>query len=169
MAAGSTYVALATTTTTTSTASVTFSSISGAYTDLIVVANLAQSAGSNSLRFRLNGDTGSNYSETYLRGDGTSATSGRDSSVSSGYACDTPGNTSFNLMCIFHIMNYSNTTTYKTTLGRGSNAAIETDAVVSLWRSTAAVTSVQFALGSTFPSNNMASGSTFTLYGIAAA
>ena len=169
MAAGSTYTPIATQTLASAAASVTFSSISGAYTDLIVVANIAQSAGSNSLRFRLNGDTGSNYSATYLRGDGSTASSGRDSSVTSGYACDTPGNTSFNLMCIFHIMNYSNATTYKTTLGRGSNAAIETDAVVSLWRNTAAVTSVQFALGSTFPSNNIAAGSTFTLYGIAAA
>jgi hypothetical protein len=110
-----------------------------------------------------------NYSATYLRGYGSTANSARDTSTTSGYACDTPGNTSFNLMCIFHIMNYSNTTTYKTTLGRGSNAATETDAVVNLWRNTAAVTSVQFALGSTFPSNNIAAGSTFTLYGIASA
>jgi hypothetical protein len=164
-----TYEPIATTTLGTAAASVTFSSISGAYTDLIVVANLAQSAGSNSLRFRLNGDTGSNYSSTSLRGYGSTANSVKDTSTTSGYACDTPGNTSFNLMCIFHIMNYSNTTTYKTALGRGSNAATETDAVVNLWKNTAAVTSVQFALGSTFPSNNIASGSTFTLYGIKAA
>jgi hypothetical protein len=164
-----TYEPIATTTLGSAAATVTFSSISGAYTDLIVVANLAQSAGSNSLRFRLNGDTGSNYSATILRGYGSTANSVIDTSTTSGYACDTPGNTSFNLMCIFHIMNYSNTTTYKTTLGRGSNAATETDAAVNLWRNTAAVTSVQFALGSTFPSNNIASGSTFTLYGIKAA
>jgi hypothetical protein len=96
-----TYEPIATTTLGSAAATVTFSSISGAYTDLIVVANLAQSAGSNSLRFRLNGDTGSNYSATILRGYGSTANSVIDTSTTSGYACDTPGNTSFNLMCIF--------------------------------------------------------------------
>jgi hypothetical protein len=64
-------------------------------------------------------DTGSNYSATILRGYGAQLQhSVIDTSTTSGYACDTPGNTQvLHLMCIFHIMNYSNTTTYKTTLG----------------------------------------------------
>jgi hypothetical protein len=67
---------------------------------------------------------------------------------------------------IIHFMNYSNTTTYKSLLARGNNAASGTDAIASLWRSTAAITSITFNLqtGGTFDI-----GSTITLYGITAA
>lgn len=164
-----TYEPIATTTLTTSTATVTFSSISGNYTDLILVCNIAQAAGNNSLRYRFNSDTGSNYSYTDLKGDGSSATSGRESSITSGVAASTSGSTSFELNVIFQILNYSNTTTYKTTLGRGNRASSQTDATVGLWRSTAAITTIDLALGSSFPTNNFASGSTFTLYGIKSA
>jgi hypothetical protein len=62
-------------------------------------------------------------------------------------------------------MNYSNTTTNKTALIRGNNAALFTDATVGVWRSTAAITSITLASdGAAFDS-----GSTFNLYGIAAA
>jgi anti-sigma-K factor RskA len=62
-------------------------------------------------------------------------------------------------------MNYANTTIYKTSIARSNNASTGVDSMVSVWRSTNAVTSVKV-----YPaSGNMASGSTFTLYGIAAA
>jgi len=62
-------------------------------------------------------------------------------------------------------MNYANTTTYKTFLVRGANTAGNIDADVGLWRSTAAINSVTVLIGS----GSLSSGSTFTLYGIAAA
>lgn len=164
-----TYEPIATTTLSTSTATVSFTSISGSYTDLILVSNIAQVASNNSLRYRFNSDTNSNYSFTTLSGDGSSASSGRDSNLTSGLAANTSASTSIETIVILHIMNYSNSTTYKTTLGRGNRASSATDATVGLWRSTNAITSVQVAMGSTFPSNNFASGSTFTLYGIKAA
>ena len=164
-----TYEPIATTTLGSAQSSVSFTSITGSYTDLIVVANIAQAAGNNSLRYRFNSDTGSNYSYTIISGDGTSASSGRDSNLTSGLAANTAGSTSLELLVIFQILNYSNATTYKTTLGRGNRASSATDATVGLWRSTNAITSVEVAMGSTFPSNNFASGSTFTLYGIKAA
>ena len=66
---------------------------------------------------------------------------------------------------IVQFMNYSNTTTNKTVLSRANNAATGTDAIVNLWRSTAAITSIYVYV----PSGNFATGSTFTLYGILAA
>jgi hypothetical protein len=62
-------------------------------------------------------------------------------------------------------MNYSNTTTYKTSIARYGTAGSLTLAQATLWRSTAAITSLTIVvLGSTFTA-----GSTFNLYGIAAA
>jgi hypothetical protein len=157
-----TYVALQTTTVGTATNTVTFSSIPQGYTDLVVVVD-ATSAGDNVLA-RINGDTGSNYSFTRLSGNGSSATSARASNQSylnfDGAAYLTTGRSTW----VIQFMNYSNTTTFKTILSRGSNAATGTDANVNLWRSTSAITSIAFIA----TSNTYQTGSTFTLYGIAA-
>lgn len=166
MPAGATYTTLATTTLSTSTATVTFSSISGAYTDLVLVCRHATAADANT-QLRFNSDTGTNYSSTFLRGSGSTASSTRDSNQtvmsleSNGFP--TPA---FGAITIAHIMNYANTTTYKTTLSRGSNANTGSgvSAVAHLWRSTAAVTSMTLLSTSTF-----SSGSEFSLYGITAA
>lgn len=163
-----TYEPIASTTFTTSTGTVTFSNIPGAYTDLVVVANVIQAAGNNSIRYRFNGDSGSNYSVTYLLGNGTSATSNRESSITSAYIITT-GSTTLETVYILHIMNYANATTNKTSIGRGNRASAEVDATVSLWRNTAAINQIDFAMGGSFPTNNMAANTTFTLYGIKAA
>jgi len=163
-----TYEPIATTTLTTSTATVSFTSISGSFTDLIMVANIAQASGDNALRFRFNDDSGTNYSVTYLKGNGSTASSSRLSSITSGYM-DTSGSLTIEANYILQIMNYSNSTTYKTALDRGNRASYGTDVGVNLWRSTSAITKITLALGGSFPNNNFASGSTFTLYGIASA
>jgi hypothetical protein len=158
----STYEPIATTTLGSDTTTITFSSIAGTYTDLIIAGNgIASSDAGISVRF--NSDTGSNYSYTYIYGDGTSAVSGRDTNqgFASGGRLGVNGATS-----LFHIMNYANTSTYKTMLSRGSNAAVLTIAVVSLWRSTSAITTIALTRGN---GGNFATGSTFTLYGIKAA
>ena len=67
---------------------------------------------------------------------------------------------------IVNIMDYSNTTTYKTLINRNSHPEKGVSATVSLWRNTAAITTVYLANGS---GGNFASGSTFKLYGIEAA
>jgi hypothetical protein len=72
--------------------------------------------------------------------------------------------TNFNHNSIINIQNYSNSTTYKTVLARSNNAATGTDATVALWRSTSAITSIDYYLNS----GSWATGSTFTLYGIKA-
>ena len=158
-----TYTPIVTTTGSGST-SVTFSSISGTYTDLILIMN-GTASGPTNVYVRFNGDTGNNYSSTNMAGNGSSATSGRNSNDPSiqaffGYYDTTIGST------IMQVMNYSNTTTNKTALARYNHTSNETRAAVGLWRNTAAITSITLLTSNTatFPSST-----TFTLYGIKAA
>jgi len=168
MAVQFTYVPIATQTIGSATSSVTFSSIPSTYQDLVLVSSVTNSSsGSNySLSFRFNGDTGSNYSDTYLYGNGSSAASGRESGTFVNIGNTTSITGTFT-PTITHIMNYANTTTYKTVMGRGNNSGAYVMGAVGLWRSTAAITSMVIA--PEFSANNWNAGSTFTLYGIASA
>jgi len=165
--AGATYTPIASTTTSGSASSVTFSSISGAYTDLVVVINYdSVTAGNQSLNMRFNGDTATNYSYTILRGSGSAAQSARGSSDDRIYCgSSSTGVTNIASTAIIHIQNYSNTTTYKTALIRDNNPDYYLFANVGLWRSTSAITSLTFYQSS----YNFINGSTFALYGITAA
>ena len=167
MAAGSTYTPIATQTLGTAAATVTFSSISGAYTDLKLVISVKSSSGGPDVRMRFNSDTGTNYSGTYLYGNGTTAGSARDSNIG-GILLDyygTPDTTNFNVNKI-DVQNYSNSTTYKTVIARADNAGNGTTATVGLWRNTAAITQIDLTLSG---GQSFTTGSTFTLYGIVAA
>ena len=150
-------------------ASIDFTSIPSTYTDLILVVNAKVSSAGQVLELQYNSDTGTNYSATELFGNGTSAASARRSSVSS-------YQTSWDIVnfpnvdfgnAIVHLMNYSNTTTYKTFLSRTNSPSATYGGVVTnvgLWRSTSAINSIKIFVSSTF-----VTGSTFTLYGITAA
>jgi len=160
-----TYDCIATTTLGSAQSNVTFSSISGSFTDLVLVVFIASNSINDDMFLQYNSDTGSNYSNTTLRGNGTTASSTRTSNATGARFSDqsSPTTSSSNI-AIINIMNYANTTTYKTNISRSNNASTGIDAMVTLWRNTAAITSVKV-----FPaSGNMASGSTFTLYGIKA-
>lgn len=158
-----TYDCIATTTLGSAQASVTFSSISQNFTDLVLIVNGTAVSSDDGFNVQVgNGsaDTGNNYSTTYLYGTGTSAASGRESNTT-GLQLGRIG--SGNSTSIIHIMNYSNTTTYKTGLGRGNNPASLVITSVGLWRSTSAINVVKVV-----GSSNFQTGSTFTLYGIKA-
>ena len=162
--ATNTYVALDTKVLASAVSSVTFNSISQGYTDLVIVASYTSTTGNNYPEIQFNGDTAANYSRTIMSGNGSTATSARvpnENQASLGGI--TYGTTSNAMMTVTNIMNYSNTTTYKTLITRNNVAAIGVEATVNLWRSTAAITSITYKSG-----NNFAIGSTFTLYGIAA-
>jgi hypothetical protein len=162
MPAGNTYEAIATQTLGSNTATVTFSSIPSTYTDLVLVAVVKNSSTLNNGRFFFNNDTSSLYSGTYIQGAG-SAVSGRVSGVNS---CYTPEISTTDWTVITaNIMNYSNATTFKTTLIRGGTGSDRTAAWVDLYRSTNAISRLDFE---TFGGNLLA-GSTFSLYGIKAA
>ena len=170
MAAGNTYTKIASTTLGSAASSVTFSSISSAYTDLVLImsARGTTAALSRSVYFTTN-ITGTNYSSTWLIGNGSAAASSRYSNLGQGYLGYIPaGLSSSNSRgtLIANFMNYSNTTTYKTVLSRGNVAEAETDAYVSLIRGTSALTTITVGEGG---GNNFVAGSTFNLYGILAA
>ena len=167
MAAGSTYTPIATTTLGSAAASYTFSSISGSYTDLYLVINGTTTLTAYDVWIRLNGDSGSNYSSTNIYGTGSAAQSQRESNVTF-LRIDRQGTwRSGNRMMIrANVMNYSNSTTYKTVISRSDAPADAAEVIVGLWRNTNAITSIEVGNDATA---NFAIGTTFTLYGIAAA
>jgi len=160
-----TYEPIATQTLGSAAASVTFSSIPSTYTDLVIVCNFGGSTASQDFTFRFNNDTGSNYSDTRMYGNGTSAISNRNTSATRIQVDSAGVSTALQAVDIIQIMNYSNATTYKTCLVRANDAAKSSEAIVGLWRSTAAINRIDLAMSS----GNLLSGSTFTIYGIKAA
>ena len=161
----STYTPLATTTLGSAQASVSFNSFSG-YTDVVLVCNFGTAKGSqDGLLFRVNSDSGTNYSVTRVSGNGSSATSDRTTSATSMIAGGVDGSDTTSV-AIYNLMNYANTSTYKTVLMRNGFAGAVTNGTVGLWRSTSAITSITLTAES---GSNLRANSTFTLYGITAA
>jgi hypothetical protein len=103
-----------------------------------------------------------------LYGNGSSAGAARNLNATVGRVSYSASFTTTvgNMNYIVQIQNYSNSTTYKTYLSRANNAANATDAITGLWRSTSAITSIQFFYSD---SSNIITGSSATLYGIKAA
>jgi hypothetical protein len=156
--ATNTYVALDKVTVGTATPSVTFSSIPQGYTDLFLI--IKATALSDNYNLRFNGDTGTNYSDTNFWGNGSSAASYRSSNNTViGLTYTASGAP----MSRINILNYSNTTTYKTSLTRQDDYSNAAGAAIGLWRNTAAITSISIV-----SPGNIPVGSTFSLYGIKA-
>ena len=163
----STEVAIATTTLSSAASSITFSAIPNTFTDLRIVFVGTQGASTAYVYVRVNGDTGLNYSETYLAGSGSTATSGRNTNATQwGVAANASLDTSIPALVTLDIFNYAGSTN-KTALGteqNDKNGSGYVGRTVHLWRSTAAITSVD--LRSAGGSSTYAAGTTATLYGI---
>jgi hypothetical protein len=165
-----TYEPIATTTLGSAAASYTFSSIPTTYTDLVLVVAGTVSVNGENILIQFNGDTAANYSFTYLYGTGSAAASGRQTARSAANAnYQTAFSSTEQSNAVMQVQNYSNSTTYKTSLSRSNNpngsSLPGTEALVSLWRNTAAITSILVKAGS----GNLNTGFTLTLYGIKAA
>jgi hypothetical protein len=160
-----TYVALDTTTVTGSpVSSVTLSSISQAYTDLVLIINGTTANDSNG-GLRFNGDTTSNYSWTRMQGNGSSATSARGVNDTSIQAYMTGTSTGGLGNAVIQILNYTSTTTFKSVLSRHQATSTATRAIVGVWRKTPeAINSITVVTDNS--SWNV--GTTFSLYGIRA-
>lgn len=166
-----TYEPIATTTLGSNTSTITFSSIPGIYTDLILIANCGKKNNvANTINVRVNSDSSNNYSSNRFWDSGSGKASDLFSNNSNMYTQTVAYNTIGSLMT-FMFMNYSNTTTYKTMLARQNTSSINDGGAgisIGLWRSTSAITSIQLELD--FGSGNQfITGSTFTIYGIKAA
>jgi hypothetical protein len=169
MPAGNTYTQIASTTLGSAASSVTFSSIPGTYTDLVLLSAASNlGVNGNGLAMQFNSDTATNYSKTFLYGDGASGVSGRGTSQTNISISNMPiSSTGVFGAGVANIQNYSNATTYKTVVSRGgaANTGMIVIAYVGTWRSTAAITTITLFSDT----GNLATGSTFSLYGITAA
>lgn len=170
----STYEPIASQTLGSDTTDVTFSSIPGTYTDLVivVVGRSQRTAGtSDSLVLEFNSDTASNYSKTLLYGTGSAAGSTRDSSVVGtdiGRLNTSASSNTDPSTIVLHLMSYSFTSVNKTVLAASAGTKDDWGIArgVGLWRSTSAITSVKLR---TWYNAGFKSGATFSLYGIRAA
>jgi hypothetical protein len=161
-----TYEPITTTTLTSAASSITFSSISSAYTDLKVVFVGTTTVDGETMYYRFNSDSATNYSITQLYTSGSTVntrilTSATQLSTTFGMSLSdtTPQ------MITFDVFSYAGATR-KSTLGnhagqKGASGGL--DLTVGLWRDTSAITSIYI-----FPSGGTTFkvGTTATLYGI---
>jgi hypothetical protein len=163
----STEVAIATTTLGSAASEITFSSIAATYTDLRIVFVGTQGSATAYVYARVNGDTGNNYSETRLNGNGATVTTGRNTNESQwAIASGASLSTTLPALVTLDLFSYAGSTN-KTALSRTSNdqnGSGFTENKVHLWRDTAAITSV--TLRSAGGGSTFATGTTATLYGI---
>lgn len=155
-----TYIALANTTLGASATSVTFSSIPSTYRDLVlVIAGTTDVA--RTIGYRLNSDTGSNYSYTFMGVDGNNVES-QSGTLTLGLLTRMGTGQS---TTIANFMDYSATNKNKTVLSKGGTAAEIVRAQVTRWANTNAVTSIYIATLD-INANAFQSGTTFSLFGV---
>ncbi|MCX7180709.1 MAG: hypothetical protein NTX56_18750 [Proteobacteria bacterium] len=168
-----TYVAIQTSTVTVATPSVTLSSIPATYTDLILVINAPSLGGGNNsagLRYECNGDTATNYSQTFLNSDTTGTpVSNREQTQTRGRLGFLGQTASTASTAISNFMQYANTNVYKTVLSRTATASSANDGNVyggvSMWKSTSAINAIKITLSD---NSNLPAGMTLSLYGVLA-
>lgn len=157
-------------TATPSSANVTFSNIPQTYQDLMLVVYGREAVLTGTVRGIYYGfnnlAVASSYTWTELEGSGSAATSGRASANQFTWTGTFGTGIGSNIMssAIFHILNYKNTTTYKTVLSRTAtdyNGAGYVDLGVGLWQNTAAIFEIDMR-------NTWAAGTTIELFGIKA-
>ena len=167
MPAGATYTTIATTTLGSDTASIEFTSISGSYTDLVLVFSGFTNATASGVIDVVVGnnsyDTGTNYSGTRLIGYSGGTLSDRYSDQNQWQWSSSSSN---QCVVIAQFQNYSNTTTNKTVLQSENGAGAAVAANVWLWRSTSAINRIKLTANN---SGLLKATTTVSLYGIAAA
>jgi len=162
----STEVAIASQTLSSSASSISFTSIPSTYTDIRIVLSVIGATANCYPAIQFNGDTGSNYSYTLVRGNGSATASIRATNSVRGFILTSSDDisTSFPSLSTTDIFSYAGST-FKTLLSRGSNdknGSGEVTSWVNLWRSTAAINRIDL-IGH---NANFAAGTTATLYGI---
>ena len=163
--ATATYIPIATQTLGSAASSITFSSIPNTYTDLRLVLVCTGTYSGPTLIF--NGSSASNYSQTYITGNGSAANSGYVSASPAIYLTSgsTPGvSTTIPNIYTFDIFSYAGATnkTLLETLAEDHNGTGAVQANVALWRSTAAITSITLS----DVTGNFSINTTATLWGI---
>jgi hypothetical protein len=136
------------------------------YTDLVLVAKIANSGNSSAGRLRFNGDSGANYNGIWMGGQGSSTASGSEANETGGRVIGystgpTTGWANFSLT----VQGAFSTDKHKTAVSKFSDAGGDVMATVTRWASTSPITSLTIydVLGQTY-----VAGSTFSLYGVVA-
>jgi hypothetical protein len=147
-------------------ASITFSSISGAYTDLRLVLSATVSSAGQIALLQFNADTATNYSYRYLEGNGaTAGSSSTQTQTSISLAIGSGLSLTIPVLHSVDILQYKNTGMFKTaliSLAGDQNGSGNVRNSVGLWRSTSAITSLVLSLSAV----NFAAGTTAELIGI---
>lgn len=150
-----------------STGTVTFSSIPSTYEHLQLRVYARGSGGSAAVNFeiRFNNDSGTNYADHRLNGDGstsaTSATSTSSTVITAGRIAASTGTSQVYGCSIINILDYALTSKYKTVLtvsGNDRNGSGDIAFHSGLWLSTAAINRLDVI-------TSCLSGSVFALYG----
>lgn len=158
-----TYESIATFVASGSTSQIDFSSIGSGYTNLVITYyGKSSSGGTQGLYVRFNDDAAANYSDTEVQASPSSTPSGRDTNQT-GYRSVVLDNTYF----AYAYMEINN--------AKGGNPKTISSKVnlkysfmklgIGRWSGTAAITKVSIIL----PANQIAAGSTFSLYGLVSA
>lgn len=144
------------------TATVTASSIPGTYRHLRIYVNgTTDNGGAQAVYAQFNGDTGTNYSYASTGGGGTG-----QSSMQVGVLSSTSiGSGLVSGSCTIDILDYAQTTFYKTSLGKamwiGASFAVTDYITDGSWHSASAITSIKFLLSA----GNIGANTSFTVYG----
>jgi hypothetical protein len=147
---------------------VTFNDIPQTYKHLQLRFIGRNTSTNDGIRFRLNGDNGSNYTRHLLYGNGASVVAAAGTSTTSLGIANFP--TSSTTASVFgagviDILDYANTSKYKTTralAGFDANGSGSIFLYSGLWLNTDPVTSISFI----WDANNSAEYSRISLYGI---
>jgi len=166
-----TYTLINSTSLSSSAASVTFSAIPATYDDLVLQISARSDNASNTTNIyvTLSGDTGSNYSETLVRGDGSNAYSDGFSNITPFFRSlqavgDSATSNTFSSVELYFpkYTTSANKPASFFSITENNATAASLRAGAGLWRNSSAITSILIEqIGSNFKS-----GSTFWLYGI---
>lgn len=159
-----TYNAIATTTLTATATTVSFTSISGSYTDLVVIVKAKNFGGGTTFGMRFNSDSGSNYSSGYFGASNGSTLNTFTSSTSASYNGQSQSDEF--ATNVINIMGYSNTNVQKIMFSEVNQPNGYTLQYGAVWANTSAITSIDFG---NFDSGTQywVTGSSFAIYGIA--
>lgn len=163
-----TYTPIASTTLSSTQASVVFSNLNttaAGMRDLILVVDalLADGTANVYTNYRFNADTGANYNNVIMGGDGSTAASTSAASVTSIYGTGSirTRNTS-RFQSTLQVFDFATTDKHKSTLTRSDDAGQRTEALAGRWANTAAITSLTVFVSA----SNFAAGSVFSIYGV---
>ena len=149
--------------------SITFTSIPSTYKHLEIRGIGQINTGTEYALVRFNSDSGANYSEHHLSGNGTSAAAGGNANYNQMgmfFAMGMPSTANTFGAAICTILDYADTNKYKTIRsldGFDANGSGGIELVSGSWRSTSAVTSISLTPNS---SKTFTQYSQFALYGI---